>query len=140
MATERGYYPYFIFDKNRPHTVTADVTGDLAKRVAVQSNKEKTVSEVMAVLRKMFPNKDIPEPDMDNVIISNWSIDPLFLCTYSVIPPKVSKEIFKELLEPVNGSLYFAGEALNGSNSGFTQGGYGSGVCVAKLLLGEKRK
>ena len=139
VATERGYYPYFIFDKNRPHTVTADVTGDLAKKVADQENKEETIENVTAILEKMF-NKVIPEPHIDNVIISNWSIDPLFLCTYSVIPPGVSEEIFKDLLEPVNGRLYFAGEALNGSNSGFTQGGYGSGVCVAKLLLGEKRK
>ena len=140
---ERGYYPYFIFDKNRPYIITADVTGDLTKKVADQS-KQQTVSEVMAVLRKIF-GENIPEPKhfpepRSNAIISNWSRDPLFLCTYSVIPPKVSKEIFKDLLEPVNGRLYFAGEALNGSNSGFTQGGYGSGVCVAKLLLGEKRE
>ena len=131
VATERGYYPYFIFDKNRPYTVTADVTEDLAKRVAVQS-KEQTVSEVMAVLRKMFPNKDISEPQ--NTIISDWSIDPLFLCTFSVLPPGAPKNIYNELLKPV-GRLYFAGEALNKSNSGFTQGGYGSGVHVAKKVI-----
>ena len=136
VSNERGYYPYFIMDKNRPNITTADVTEDLAIKVAKQSEEE-TVNEVMTILRKIFGD-DIPEPR--NAIISRWSIDPLFLCTFSVIPPKVSEEIFKELLEPVNGSLYFAGEALNGSNSGFTQGGYGSGVCVAKLLLGEKRE
>lgn len=136
-VADRGYYPYFIFDKNRPNTITADITEDLAMRVATQS-EEDTVREVMDVLRTMFINTPIPEPH--TAIISKWSTDPLFLCTFSVLSPGVSENIFKDLLEPVNGRLYFAGEAVNGSNSGFTQGGYGSGVCVANLLMGKMRE
>ena len=131
-SEERGYYPYFIFDRNRPKTITADVTEDLAIKVAEQ-DKTQTVSEVMAVLREIL-DRDIPEPNINNVIISDWSTDPLFLCTFSVLPPKAPDSIYDELLKPVD-RLYFAGEALNESNSGFTQGGYGSGVHVATLLI-----
>ena len=134
VSNERGYYPYFIFDKNRPYTISTDVTEGLAEKISDQF-EEQTVNEVMAVLRKIF-GEDIPEPR--NAIISHWSIDPLFLCTFSVLPPGAPDNIYDELLKPV-GRLYFAGEALNETNTGFTQGGYGSGVYVAKNVIKESK-
>ena len=35
----------------------------------------------------------------------------------------------------MNGRLYFAGEALNSSHFGYTQGGYGTGVYAAEQIL-----
>jgi monoamine oxidase len=89
----------------------------------------------MEILRKIF-GPDIPRPH--TAIISNWTNDPLFRCTYTAFAPGVPADIFEDLLKPV-GRLYFAGESLNNSNYGFTQGAYGSGVNVAKLISSELR-
>ena len=62
----------------------------------------------MTILRKIF-GKDIPEPQ--NAFISKWSVDPLFLGAYTELVPGVPEQVFDDILEPVNGRLYFAGEA-----------------------------
>ena len=129
VADERGYYGYFVLDKNRPHTVTVDIADDVALRVARQSEEE-TVNEIMVILRTIFPNgSDIPEPQ--RAIISRWPTDPLFRSAYTAYGPGVPTSIFEDLQMPV-GRLYFAGEATNDTDYGYTQGGYGTGVNVAR--------
>ena len=78
----------------------------------------------MEILRKIFG------PDMPNPHTANWTNDPLFHCTYTAFAPGVPADIFDDLLM----RLYFAGESLNNTNYGFTQGAYGSGVNVAKQI------
>ena len=131
VANERGYYGFYILDKNRPHAITVDVADDLALTVARHSEVE-TLNEIMPILRKIFPNVDIPEPR--TVIVSRWPTDPLFRSSYTAYGPRVPTSIFEALRMPV-GRLYFAGEALNGTDYGYTQGGYGSGVRVANGIL-----
>ena len=131
---KRGYYAYYILDKKNPNTITVDVTEDLTIKVSNQG-KEETISEVMEILRKIF-GPDIPRPH--TAIISNWTNDPLFHCTYTAFAPGVPADIFEDLLKPVD-RLYFAGESLNNTNYGFTQGAYGSGVKVAKQISSELR-
>ena len=60
----------------------------------------------------------------------NWTNDPFIHPTYTAFKPT---SIFDDLLEPV-GWLYFAGESLNRTNYGFTQGAYGNGVHAAKQI------
>ena len=131
VADEKGYYGYYILDKNRPNTIIVDVVEDLAIKIATQTQEE-TVNEVMAILRKIF-NDALPEPE--SVVISKWHLDPLFLHSYSDYGPGVPESVFDDLLKPVNGRLYFAGEALNSSHYGYTQGGYGTGVFAAEQIL-----
>ena len=132
VADERGYYGYYILDKNRPNTIIVDVVEDLAIKIATQTQEE-TVNEVMAVLRKIFNNVTLPEPE--TVVISKWHLDPFFLHSYSDYGPGVPESVFDDLLKPVNERLYFAGEALNSSHFGYTQGGYGTGVYAAEQIL-----
>jgi polyamine oxidase len=131
VSDERGYFGFILLDKNRPNTVTVDITGDLALRVARQSEEE-TVNEVLAVLRKIFSDATVPEPD--TAIISSWPIDPLFRQAWAEYGPGVPENIFDELLKPVNDRLYFAGDALNRTNYGYTQGAYGTGVYAAEQV------
>ena len=132
VADERGYYPYYILDKNRPNTVVLDVVEDLAIEVAEQTQEE-TVNEIMAILRKIFDNNTLPQPE--TVIISKWHLDPFFLHAYSDFAPGVPESVFDDLLRPVNGRLYFAGEAMNSTNFGFTHGAYGTGVYATEQVI-----
>ena len=90
----------------------------------------------MTILRKIYGN-NIPEPE--SVLISNWSNDPLFYHTWTSFGPGVSFNIFEQLLTPVD-RLYFAGESLNRSNYGFTQGAYGSGAYVANNIMDDMQQ
>ena len=135
VSSQRGEYPYYVIDSNRPNVLTAIVTEDLALSIANQPTSA-TVNEVMTVLRKIYGN-NISDPE--SVIISNWSNDPLFYTSWTAYAPGVPFDIFERLLSPV-GRLYFAGESLNRSNNGFTQGGYGSGAYVANNIINEIQK
>ena len=133
VSEERGYYAYYVLDKNRPNTITVDVTGNLTIRIATQSEEE-TVNEIMTILRKIFNNDSLPDPESS--VISKWHLDPFYLHSYSTYGPGVPESIFEDLLKPVSGRLYFAGEALNSTNYGSTQGAYGTGVFAAQQYLG----
>ena len=109
-----------------------DVVENLAIKVAEQTQEE-TVNEIMAILRKFFDNDTQPQPEM--VLTSKWHLDPFFLHAYSDYGSGVPESVFDDLLRPVNGWLYFAGEALNRTNFGFTHGAYGTGVYAAEQIM-----
>ena len=132
VADERGYYPYFILDKNLPNTIFVDVVQDLAIKVAEQTQEE-TVNEIMAILKKIFDNDTLPQPE--TAVISKWHLDPFFRHSYSDYGPGVPESVFDDLLRPVNGRLYFAGEALNRTNFRYTHGAYGTGVNAAEQIV-----
>lgn len=63
---ERGYYPVFQNYNaagflEGSNILFATVVGHVAQRVE-QQGEEKTKAELLAVLRRMFPEEDIPEP------------------------------------------------------------------------------
>ena len=126
----KGYYPLFFTVKNVPNTLFVHVTGDLARRV-VRQNKNVTANEILTILRKIY-NESIPDPI--EIVVTNWSIDPLFMGAFEAYATGVPENIVEELLKPVNGRLYFAGSALNTSHYGFTHGAYSSGINVAKRV------
>jgi polyamine oxidase len=130
VSNKRGYYAYYIIDKLTPNVITVDVAENLAVRVSKQSEKE-TIGEVMTILRKMF-GPEIPDPY--RAVVSKWSTDPLFHCSYTAYHTGVPENVFDLLLKPVNDSLYFAGEGMNSSDYGYTHSGYGSGAYVAHQI------
>ena len=97
----------------------------------LRQNKNATSNEIMTILRKIY-NESIPDPI--DIVVTNWSIDPLFMGAYEAYGPGVPENIVKELLKPINGRLHLAGSALNASHYGFVHGAYGSGVNVAKRV------
>ena len=114
--------------------MVVDVVEDLAIEVATQTQEE-TVNEIMAILRKIFNNNTLPQPE--TVVISKWHVDPFFLHAFSDYGPGVPDSVFDNLLRPVNRRLYYAGEAMNNSNFAYTQGAYGSGAYSAKQISKE---
>ena len=130
VSDKRGYYAYYILDKDRPNVVTVDITEDLAVKVSKQSEKE-TVDEIMTILRRIF-GQHIPNPV--TAVASNWSTNPLVLCAFTAYGVGVPDNVFHALLKPVNNSLYFSGESMNSSDYGYTHSGYGSGAHVAHQI------
>ena len=132
----RGEYPVFMFDRNRPTVITVDVTEDLALEVENQTNCTSTTENIMKILRIIYINKYIPDPV--DCVISNWSIDPYFRGSWTAFGVGTPTDIIDQLLTPVN-RLYFAGESLNRSHYGYTHGAYGSGAHVANNIISKMK-
>ena len=124
----RGYYPLWqslstpgFFPGSNIIFVT--VTNEMAWRAERQSD-EQTKNEAMAVLRKMFPDRDIPEPTA--FLYPRWSTEPWAYGSYSNWPPSTTLEMHENLRANVN-RLWFAGEATSPTFFGFLHGAWFEG-------------
>ena len=128
----RGYYPLFLTMKDLYPKINVTifvVTGDMALKV-VNQNESTTQEEVMAVLESIY-NISIPSPQ--RIYIEKFSIDPLFLGSYSNILKGLTCQTFHDLSSP-EGRLYFAGEGYSEKYNGFVHGAYFSGIQTAENL------
>ncbi|KAK7435148.1 hypothetical protein VKT23_019840 [Stygiomarasmius scandens] len=140
---KRGYYPVwqslstpgFLPGSN---IIFVTVVGDESYRIEQQSD-EQTQAEVMAVLRQMFPDKQIPDPIA--FMYPRWSLEPWAHGSYSDWATGVSLEMHQNLRANVD-RLWFAGEANSAEYFGFLHGawfeGRDVGERIAGLLLGEE--
>lgn len=85
----------------------------------------------MKTLRVMFGG-DIPEPE--GALITRWGKDPFAFGAYSHIPPFASGDDIDALFAPVDGVLFFAGEATHRKYPATVHGAYLSGVAAAKEI------
>jgi monoamine oxidase len=82
----------------------------------------------MKTLRVMFGD-DIPEPE--GMLVTRWGKDPFAFGAYSHIPPFASGDDYDALFAPVDGVLFFAGEATSREYPSTVHGAYLSGVAAA---------
>lgn len=100
------------------HIIFATVTGRESLRIERQSDTD-TRKEMMAVLRSMFPDVDVPEPL--EMVFKRWHADPLFRGTYSNWGASYAPAVFDDLRMPLEQRLWFAGEATSFKYFGFLQ-------------------
>lgn len=137
--TTRGWYPVFQ-SLSMPdflpgsNILFVTVTNEFSWRAERQSD-EKTKAEIMEVLRKMFPDKNIPEPTA--FMYPRWSTEPWAYGSYSNWPPGTTLEMHENLRANTD-RLWFAGEATSPTYFGFLQGawfeGRDAGRQIAALL------
>ena len=76
-----------------------------------QLTPDQVQSEVMEVLRAMYPNITVPEPiDFD---MSTWTLNQLYRGSYSNWGPSYVPAQSENLKATVNNHLWFAGEATS---------------------------
>lgn len=84
--------------------------GDFSARVE-SMNDDAVKEEVLDVLRSMYPNTTIPEPDA--FYFPRWKSDPLYRGSYSNWPSSFLKAHHINLRATVDGRLWFGGEATS---------------------------
>ena len=85
----------------------------------------------MTTLRNIF-GSTIPAPlDWQ---ITRWADDPFAWGSYSYLAPGTSSETLKELARPVDGKLFFAGEATSSDYQSTVHGAYLSGIRAAEEI------
>jgi polyamine oxidase len=124
----RGWYPIFQ-SLSMPdflpgsNIMFVTVTNEFAWRVEKQSD-EQTQKEVMEVLRKMWPDIEIPEPT--SFLYPRWSMEPWAFGSYSNWPPATTLEEHENLRANAD-RLWFAGEATSPTYFGFLHGAWFEG-------------
>ncbi|KAL3693588.1 hypothetical protein R1sor_007239 [Riccia sorocarpa] len=129
----RGYYPVWQhlereFPGSNISFVT--VTDDESRRIEQQSD-DKTLAEIMEVLKSMFgPNI----PEAEEILVPRWWSNRLFKGSFSNWPIGVSLHDFAQLQAPIK-RLYFGGEHTSALYNGYIQGAYFSGIDAAKEVV-----
>lgn len=136
---ERGYYPVFQ-SLDGPGflpgsgIIFVTVVGSQSYVVEAQDD-ETTKAQVLAVLRRMFGEANVPEPIA--FMYPRWSFEPWAFGSYSNWPPGTSLQMHQNLRANL-GRLYFAGEATSTQYFGFLHGawfeGQGVGERIAECL------
>lgn len=83
------------------------------------------VAEAMGVLRKLY-GVEIPEPS--DVLITRWASDPFSYGSYSYLKAGANIDMRDTLAAPIQGKIFFAGEATNGDFPATVHGAYLSGM------------
>ncbi|KAH7353330.1 polyamine oxidase [Plectosphaerella cucumerina] len=139
---ERGWYPIFQ-NLGAPgflegsNILFATVVGPQAYRVEQQTDEE-TKEDILVVLRRMFPDKQIPEPTA--FMYPRWGMEEWAFGTYSNWPVGMTLTKHQNLRANV-GRLWFSGEANSAKYYGFMHGawyeGKDAGERVAALVNGD---
>ena len=136
--TTRGYYTVWqslscegFFPGSNIIFVT--LVDEQSYRVEAQDN-ETTKAEGMAVLRKMFPDIDVPEPTA--FFYPRWTQTPWAYGSYSNWPAGTTLEMHENLRANV-GRLYFAGEATSAEYFGFLHGAWYEGREAGERIAGD---
>ncbi|KAH8114417.1 hypothetical protein DFH11DRAFT_1855604 [Phellopilus nigrolimitatus] len=133
---ERGKYPVW---QSLDHVdflpgsgiLFVTVTGDYSKRIEALSDA-RVQSEVLNILRLMFPNTTIPTPT--DFFFPRWHSNPLFRGSYSNMPASYVPAHQENLRATVDERLWFAGEASSEKYYGFLHGAYFEGLNVTNKL------
>ena len=141
---ERGYYPIFQ-SLDSPGFLPGSgilfvtVVQDQSFQVEQQSD-DVTKDQVMQVLYKMYGRDRVPDPIA--FMYPRWSTEPWAHGSYSNWPPGTTLEMHENLRAPVDGRLWFAGEATSAEYFGFLQGAYfegqNAGATIAECVKGNR--
>uniref|UniRef100_A0A0D9XIZ8 Amine oxidase domain-containing protein n=1 Tax=Leersia perrieri TaxID=77586 RepID=A0A0D9XIZ8_9ORYZ len=107
------------------------VTDDESRRIEQQTDEE-TKAEAMEVLRKMFPNEDVPEAT--DILVPRWWSDRFFRGSFSNWPIGVDRYEYDLIRAPV-GRVYFPGEHTSERYNGYVHGAYLAGKDSADILI-----
>ncbi|KAL6649389.1 hypothetical protein ACP70R_013613 [Stipagrostis hirtigluma subsp. patula] len=133
-SSRRGYYGMWqSFEREYPgaNVLLVTVTDDESRRIEQQPDNQ-TMAEAVAVLRKMFPDEDVP--DATDIYVPRWWSNRFFKGAYSNWPIGVNRYEYDQLRAPV-GRVYFTGEHTSELYNGYVHGAYLAGIDSADILI-----
>lgn len=115
--------------------LTAWSPADSAERLSKLFNEEICERAIQSLSRVLHVPLDLCRAELVASYTHNWQTDPYSLGAYSYVASGGS-EVQRELAEPLDGTLFFAGEATNfQGHSGTVHGAMASGYRAAKEIL-----
>lgn len=132
-GTPQGLWTEFFYGRQvtgRP-TLCAFTAGNVAREVE-QWSEEEIQASCMEALQQQFAGKTIPAPRQ--VIITKWGQEEFTRGAYSFNKFGGKHSDRKQLAQPIDQRLYFAGEACHSQYFGTTHGALMSGMNAAKAI------
>ncbi|CAF4677654.1 unnamed protein product [Rotaria sp. Silwood1] len=127
--------PRFRFFICRPNDCILQIK--LAARTAIeieQKDDKETIDEVMALLRTIFSDRDVPEPT--KFLITKWHQDEFSRGAYSNFAVNTDNQTLIDLARECNGRIHWAGEHTNHDGSiGCVDSAFESGQREAKKII-----
>ncbi|HKT23640.1 MAG TPA: NAD(P)/FAD-dependent oxidoreductase [Terriglobales bacterium] len=115
--------------------LTAWSPADSAERLSELSDQEICERAIQSLARVLHVSLELCRAELVAAYTHNWQTDPYSRGAYSYVASGGS-EVQRELSTPLNGTLFFAGEATNfQGHSGTIHGAIASGYRAAKEIL-----
>lgn len=111
--------------------------GSFARALEVKSDAA-IASEAMAILRRIGAKNRWRVADPTAVRITRWGSDPYAMGSYSHVPVGASLSDFDRIGSPVDGRLYFAGEATSSTDYMTAHAAYMSGLRTARSIVASR--
>ena len=103
--------------------------GTFGTEIERLSDKE-VMARALTALRDMYG----PVPDPKDALITRWHSDPWSRGAYSYVPVDASYRQYADLATPIDGRLFFAGEATHADHPATVHGAFMSGVRAARWI------
>lgn len=133
IAEEHGEWTEWVsFARTTGQPVLLGFNAGTRGREIEALTDEEIVESAMQTLRILYGD-DIPEPT--DFQITRWASDPFARGSYSFCSVGSTPEMRRELARPLDGKLFFAGEATNVDYYGTADGACQSGLRVADEVL-----
>ncbi len=123
------FYNAYKFNGNKGVLIGLTAGSD-ASAVELLSD-EQVKRDAVASLRKMFRN--VPEPS--KVIVTRWEKDEFSRGSYSFDTVGCTQQHRADLSEPIDGEIFFAGEATDTIYPSTTQGALKTGERAAREVM-----
>ena len=138
-TTPQGLWTEFF--NSQPVTGRPMLCAFTASRLAEemeQYTEQEIQASAMKALQEMFPENPIPAPVQ--VVVTKWGQDEFARGAYSFNALGGKHSGRKQLAAPIDGMLYFAGEACHSEYFGTTHGALLSGLATAKQIVKDCSK
>jgi len=106
------------------------VAGDFTEQMELWSGED-VVQDAIKVLPTIY-GQDVPTPT--GSLITRWRQDPFSFGSYSYLRASTTSDLRRDLAEPVDGKLFFAGEATEFDYPATVHGAYHSGLREARRI------
>lgn len=131
-SARKGEYPEFLNQwRYTGEPILVGLTGGTFARHLERKSDAQIIAEMMLVLRRCYP--EAPDPVATKV--TRWGRDPFACGAYCYVPVSVSYDEFDRLAAPLEGRLFFAGEATHREYPTTLHGAYLSGLRDADRIL-----
>lgn len=137
IATRNPIAPFFLNLQayiQRP-VLVGIAGGSFGRRIEKCSLDDDVVNEALRDLRNVM-GKSIPKPSQS--IVTRWGDDAFSLGSYSTLPPKANGFEAQTLSQPINDTLFLAGEATHPTDPSTIHGAFWSGQRAAAQICGRK--
>ena len=132
-ASELIYYDAAFRKDAEKHVLALFTVGEKAAPYALLENDEAIINKILGELDEMYEGK--ASQTYKQHIIQNWSKEPFIGGSYALGYENRGQNI-RDILEPLNDKVYFAGEAIHDEWQSTVNGACESGYEVVKNLLG----